>query len=80
MTRAPGEWPVPHTPDPEADELALRQKANRERARFTLTLDAIKADLAEQPSENTIHAAARRWQNAIAAAADEAAQRLRRTG
>lgn len=77
----PGEWPVPrpvHLDEP-ADE-QRQQAAAAERARFHLTLGSIRADLEEQPSETCLRAAARRWQQAITALADETAQRLNKTG
>lgn len=73
--RRPGEWPIDHRkpdePEPEHD------RGTSEKARVEMVMLSIKADLGEQPSVNTIRAAARRWQGAISAAADEAVRQHR---
>ncbi|AGP56161.1 hypothetical protein [Streptomyces rapamycinicus] len=74
----PGQWPV-ERPVPLEDP-GKERRHTRERARFTLTLGAIRAALEEEPSERAIRAAAKRWHEAITAAADETAAKLRRTG
>ncbi|MGW3626463.1 hypothetical protein [Streptomyces sp. NPDC000880] len=76
----PGEWPVT-TPIPLDEPSEDRQgTVAAERARFHLTLGSIRADLEEQPSEPCVRAAARRWQQAITALADDTLQQLRKTG
>ncbi|MGW6243834.1 hypothetical protein [Streptomyces roseolus] len=47
-------------------------------ARFHVTLGSIRADLEEQPSPMTVLHAARRWNAAITAMADEIASALKK--
>ncbi|MET9583628.1 hypothetical protein ABZY10_11010 [Streptomyces sp. NPDC006539] len=80
--RRPGTWPVenpvelPAVDDQGAQHLAL----TAEQARFHVTLGAIRADLEAQPSDICLRAAARRWQQAITAMADELTGHLREAG
>jgi hypothetical protein len=78
--RRPGEWPVPKAKSIEVDEQGAQHLAVvRPRARFEVTLGAIRADLEEQPSNRSIRSAARRWHDAITALTDELiAERRRR--
>lgn len=78
MTTHPGNWPVSNPVDLDqlddgytADEIKQRQAFNAQRARFEITLNSIRADLEEQPSEASIRAAARRWHDAITAMTDD---------
>lgn len=79
--RRPGQWPVENPVElTEADEQGSRHLALvAEQARFHVTLVAIRADLEAQPSDICLRAAARRWQQAITAMADELTQ-LKRAG
>lgn len=84
MTARTGEWPFTEPVDLEAglaDELqgALHLELTRVQARFELTLDSIREDLREQPSETCVRTAARRWCNNITAMADEITKELRKT-
>lgn len=79
----PGQWPVADPVNLVTDEHDAHEQHllfTAERARFALTLGSIRADLEEQPSERCVRDAARRWQNAITALADETAQQLKKTG
>ncbi|MFI6861756.1 hypothetical protein ACIBKZ_17970 [Streptomyces sp. NPDC050421] len=80
--RRPGQWPVENPVElPEVDEQGAQHLALvAEQARFHVTLGAVRADLEAQPSDMCLRAAARRWQNAITALADELGQQLRNTG
>ncbi|WP_455359988.1 hypothetical protein [Streptomyces sp. SYSU K21746] len=79
--RHPGQWPVDSPVDLDASPaIAQRQRYNAHRARFEITLGSVRADLEEQPSEASVRAAARRWQNAITAIADETVAQLRKAG
>lgn len=49
----------------------LLADVRREKARFEITLGAIKASLEEEPSPAAIRACARRWERALHAIADE---------
>lgn len=70
--RRPGEWPAPRTPLPLGDEDQDPQaQVNRERARWHVTLGAIRGHLEEQPSPASVRAAARRWASAITQLADD---------
>lgn len=81
MTEHPGQWPITNPVDLEADEQGARHLAlAKERARFHVTLGAIRADLEAQPSQVCRHATKRRWINAIAAMTNELDQQLRNTG
>jgi hypothetical protein len=80
--RRPGEWPVPRTFLPITDEeyeqqLVARARANAERARWELTLGAIRGHLEEQPTPQAVRAASRRWISAIVQLADEVAHAMR---
>lgn len=79
--RRPGQWPVENPVElPEIDEQGAQHLALvAEQARFHVTLGAIRADLEAQPSDMCVRAAARRWQQAITAMADELTQ-LKRAG
>lgn len=79
--RRPGQWPVENPVElPEIDEQGAQHLALvAEQARFHVTLGAIRADLEAQPSDICLRAAARRWQQAITAMADELTQ-LKRAG
>ncbi|MGW7598155.1 hypothetical protein [Streptomyces antimycoticus] len=73
VPRSPlGQWPIPRTELPPRED-DPRARYNQERARFHLTLGAIRADLEEQPSPSQIRAASRRWIEAIAQMAEEMA-------
>lgn len=63
----------------EVDEAERRARYAAERARFQLTLDAIRADLEAQPSPNCALSAGRRWCTAITSMADDVAKNLRKT-
>lgn len=63
--RRPGEWP----------EQYVRIAA--ERARWELTLGSIRAHLEEQPSPAAVHAAGRRWINAVLQIAEHTAAEMR---
>lgn len=86
MTTHPGDWPVSNPVDLDqlddgytADEIERRQAFNAQRARFEITLNSIRADLEEQPSEASIRAAARRWHDAITAMTDDMTASLRKS-
>ncbi|MEU6295043.1 hypothetical protein [Streptomyces erythrochromogenes] len=86
MTTHPGDWPVSNPVDLDhlddgytADEIEQRQRFNAQRARFEITLNSIRADLEEQPSEASIRAAARRWHDAITAMTDDMTAALRKS-
>lgn len=66
MTTRPDESP--------SDDIRLRYAA--ERAQRQLTLDAIRADLAAQPSPRGVRSSGRRWCAAITAMADDIAEQL----
>ncbi|AEM87053.1 hypothetical protein [Streptomyces violaceusniger] len=80
VPRSPlGQWPIPRTELPSQED-DIRARYNHERARFHLTLGAIRADLEEQPSPSQVRAASRRWIEAIAQMTDEAARAAQRKG
>ncbi|MDT9689419.1 hypothetical protein Q5762_13945 [Streptomyces sp. P9(2023)] len=76
----PGQWPVTkpvelHQADDQGEQhLALVAV----QARFHVTLGSIRADLEEQPSPMAVLNAARRWNCAITAMADEVASALKK--
>lgn len=82
MSRTPGKWPVSNPVDTTEDDdrgtahLALVAI----QARFHVTLGSIRADLEEQPSPTAVLHAARRWNNAITAMADDVASALKKAG
>ncbi|MFD5111471.1 hypothetical protein ACFWNG_04000 [Streptomyces sp. NPDC058391] len=83
----PGEWPVASPADlstgdstPMEKQGAQHLALTRAQARWELTLGSIRADLEEQPSEVCLRAAARRWQDAITAMADETTAALKKAG
>lgn len=80
VPRSPlGQWPAPRTELlPQEDD--TRARYNHERARFHLTLGAIRADLEEQPNPNQVRAASRRWIEAITQMTDEVARAAQRKG
>ncbi|MFE7791287.1 hypothetical protein [Streptomyces sp. NPDC057460] len=85
--RRPGQWPVDNpvhlsTGDstPVEKQGAQHLALTAEQARFHVTLGAIRADLEAQPSDMCLRAAARRWQQAITAMADELTGHLREAG
>ncbi|MEU6944266.1 hypothetical protein ABZ957_03325 [Streptomyces sp. NPDC046316] len=82
MNRAPGQWPVPEPADlDQADDQGSAHLALvAVQARFHVTLGAIRADLEEQPSPMAVLNAARRWNYAITAMADEVASALKKAG
>lgn len=84
MTRRPGQWPVdePADLDDDPDPQGTQHLAVvRERARFEVTLGAVRADLEEQPSARSVRAAVRRWHRAITQLGDEViAERHKRAG
>ncbi len=76
--RRPGEWPVPRTFLPHTgEEDQQRARANAERARWELTLGAIRGHLEEQPTPQAVRATSRRWINAVVQLADEVANAMR---
>ncbi|MFE2360152.1 hypothetical protein [Streptomyces virginiae] len=86
MTTHPGDWPVSNPVDLDqlddgytTDEIEQRQRFNAKRARFEITLNSIRADLEEQPSEASIRTAARRWHDAITAMTDDMIAALRKS-
>lgn len=70
------QWPIPRTELPPRED-DTRAHYNHERARFHLTLGAIRADLEEQPSPSQVRAASRRWIEAITQMTDELAKEQR---
>lgn len=76
----PGRWPVPRPATLGEPEQEVEHRATRERARFQVTLGAVRAQLEEQPSEGTVRSAARRWHDAITALTDEVVAELRKAG
>ncbi|GAA2972290.1 hypothetical protein [Streptomyces enissocaesilis] len=81
----PGRWPVEEPIDldviaPPDEQGAQHLALTAEQARFHVTLGSIRADLEQQPSPMCVRAAARRWQDAITAMADEVTGRLREAG
>ncbi|MFF7180165.1 hypothetical protein [Streptomyces sp. NPDC008121] len=82
MSRTPGRWPVaaPVGPDAVDDQGAAHLSLVAAQARFHLTLGSIRADLEEQPSPMAVLNAARRWNYAITAMADEVASALKKAG
>lgn len=71
--RRPGQWPAPRAPlhlDNNEDQDPQAQ-VNRERARWHVTLGAIRSHLDEQPSPACVRAAARRWANAVIQLGDD---------
>lgn len=76
--RRPGEWPVPRTFLPHTDEEdQQRARVNAERARWELTLGAIRGHLEEQPTPRAVRSAGRRWTSTIAQLAEEIATAMR---
>lgn len=79
--RRPGEWPVPPATAAavdDADEREARYLAlAAEKARFHITLGALRSALEEQPNEACVRAAGRRWINAAVQAIDEVAKEQR---
>jgi hypothetical protein len=85
----PGEWPVNQPADLAGegvsvgadipDEDALYVKRVSELARREIVLDSIAAHLAEQPTPNSVLAAARTWCADITALGDEIAKGKRRS-
>lgn len=61
----------------EADDYPERQYV-AERARFVITIGALRGALEEQPSERAVRAAGRRWINEAVQAIDEVALQKRR--
>lgn len=55
-------------PEPEPQH---NRAGTSEQARFAITLGAVRASLEEQPSDNAIRTAARRWIAAVTAAAED---------
>ncbi|MFI0825694.1 hypothetical protein ACH4Q7_14700 [Streptomyces roseolus] len=82
MTSIPGQWPVPEPVDiiENDDQGAAHLALAAVQARFHVTLGSIRADLEEQPSPMAVLNAARRWNYAITAMADEVASSLRKAG
>ncbi|MFD5370793.1 hypothetical protein [Streptomyces sp. NPDC127103] len=84
MTSIPGQWPVSDPVDTAAAEHDEQGAAHLAlvavQARFHVTLGSIRADLEEQPSPMAILNAARRWNYAITAMADEVASSLKKAG
>ncbi|MET8401421.1 hypothetical protein [Streptomyces sp900116325] len=80
--RRPGQWPVDNPVElPAVDEQGAKHLAlTAQQARLHVTLGAIRADLEAQPSDICLRAAARRWQQAITAMADELTGHLREAG
>jgi hypothetical protein len=83
--RRPGDWPVAQAVKVEetddTDEQGEQHLAVvRTRARFQVTLGAIRGDLDEQPSDRSIRSAAKRWHKAITELVDEVIAERRRTG
>lgn len=85
----PGQWPEGTRPGPlpvEGHAVAHDEQGEqhlalvRVQARFHVTLGAVRADLEEQPSDRSIRAAAKRWQDAITAVAEELITQRRRGG
>ncbi|MBC3988028.1 hypothetical protein H8N00_03755 [Streptomyces sp. AC563] len=76
--RRPGQWPVDKPITLVEPEPARRHTAAR--ARFVVTLGAIRAALEEEPSEHAVRQAARRWQDALTALADEVCAEHRKAG
>ncbi|MFD6684197.1 hypothetical protein, partial [Micromonospora parva] len=78
--RTPGQWPVnkPIALDTERDQGEEHLALTAVQARFHVTLGAIRADLEEQPSPMAVLNAARRWNYAITAMADEVAAALKK--
>lgn len=70
----PGQWPVPRTPLPELKTEPDRD--NHARARFHVTLGALRAALEEQPTPNLVRATGRRWLSAAAQLIDEVAKNV----
>lgn len=87
--RRPGEWPVNQPTDlagegvsagaDTPDEDALYVKRVAELARREIVLGSIAAHLAEQPTPNSVLAAARTWCADITALGDEIAKGKRRS-
>ncbi|MFE5544592.1 hypothetical protein ACFQ71_12320 [Streptomyces sp. NPDC056534] len=83
MTSIPGQWPVSEPVDTAAendDQGAAHLALVAVQARFHVTLGSIRADLEEQPSPMAVLNAARRWNYAITAMADEVASSLKKAG
>ncbi|WP_327164764.1 hypothetical protein [Streptomyces zaomyceticus] len=82
MSRVPGQWPVSEPVDTteDDDQGAAHLALVAVQARFHLTLGSIRADLEEQPSPMAVLNAARRWNYAITAMADEVASSLKKAG
>ncbi|MFE7947378.1 hypothetical protein [Streptomyces sp. NPDC057426] len=82
MSRVPGQWPISEPVDTAEndDQGAAHLKLVAVQARFHVTLGAIRADLEEQPSPMAVLNAARRWNYAITALADEVASALKKAG
>ncbi|MFE7803989.1 hypothetical protein ACFU51_04845 [Streptomyces sp. NPDC057430] len=78
----PGQWPVPKpvSLDTEQDQGEEHLALVAVQARFHVTLGSIRADLEEQPSPMAVLNAARRWNYAITAMADEVASALKKAG
>lgn len=75
--QAPGRWPVDEPVDLVPEDLYLKRAA--ERGRHEIVLDSIRAHLDEQPTANSVQAAARHWCADITALADEVARSKRST-
>ncbi|MFJ4847584.1 hypothetical protein [Streptomyces sp. NPDC088733] len=79
--RRPGQWPVPrtqlHAVGEDEQQMLTRAQANAERARWELTLGAIRGHLEEQPSPRAVHATGRLWATAIAQLTEEIATAMR---
>jgi hypothetical protein len=76
----PGAWPVEDPIDLDAIHADLDERERRhvaEAARFEMVLTSVRAQLEEQPSERCVRTAARRWNHAINATAEEVAKQHR---
>lgn len=63
-------------PNDEADDASPDRRASAERARFHITLGALRAALEEQVSAASVRAAGRRWINAAVQIVDEVARNV----
>lgn len=84
MTEHPGQWPITNPVDldaAEADEQGAQHLALvKARAAFVMPMESIRVHLEEQPSLTAVRRAERQWKAQIGAAADKAAERLKRAG
>lgn len=79
--RRVGEWPVPPAPAAAVDEANEREEqylaVAAEKARFHVTLGALRGALEEQPSPAAVRSCLRRWISAATQTAEEVTREKR---